>query len=85
LRQRVVFGLNFASPPVVHLPFRNKSAFAKGKVGCLRRRSSPLGGRKRRIGALNLWSGVGFLPVRSALRLAGDAGSRASCVSVWSP
>jgi hypothetical protein len=27
------FGLNFASPPVVHLPFRNKSASAKGKVG----------------------------------------------------
>jgi len=26
------FGLNFASPPVVHLPFRNKSASAKGKV-----------------------------------------------------
>ena len=27
------FGPNFASPPVVHLPFRNKSASAKGKVG----------------------------------------------------
>jgi hypothetical protein len=27
------FGLNFASPPVVHLPFRNKSASAKGKAG----------------------------------------------------
>lgn len=26
------FGLNFASSPVVHLPFRNKSASAKGKV-----------------------------------------------------
>jgi len=26
------FGLDFASPPVVHLPFRNKSASAKGKV-----------------------------------------------------
>jgi len=32
------------------------------------------GGRKRRIGALNLWSGVGFLPFRSALRLARDGG-----------
>ena len=29
---------------------------------------------KRRIGALNLWSGVGFLSFRTALRLARDGG-----------
>ncbi len=76
------FGLNFASPPVVHLPFRNKSASAKGKVAVSGGGVRPLAARKRRIGALNLRSGVGFLPFRSALRLARDTEARAGCVSV---
>ena len=78
------FGLNFASPPVVHLPFRNKSASAKGKVGVSGGGVRPLAAETSNWRSEHLERG-GLLPVRSALRRARDAEARASCVSVGSP
>jgi hypothetical protein len=78
------FGLNFASPPVVHLPFRNKSASAKGKVGVSGGGVRPLAAETSNWRSGPLERG-GIFVFRSALRLARDAGSRASWVSVGSP
>src|SRR6266567_114343 len=62
------FGLNFASPPVVHLPFRNKSASAKGKVAvsgagwdfCLSAPRSVWHARRRRGQVACRWITIGW-------------------------
>jgi hypothetical protein len=57
------FGHNFASQPVVHLPFRNKSASAKGKVGVSGGGVRPLAAETSNWRS-DLWSGVEFLSFR---------------------